>query len=48
MKRSIPQPLVIVLVVLGFLVATAGGWFLVIGPQRSKAADLDSFTLKPQ
>jgi type II secretory pathway pseudopilin PulG len=40
-KRSIPQPLVIVLVVLGFLVATAGGWFLVIGPQRSKAADLD-------
>ena len=42
MKRSIPQPLVIVLVVLGFLVATAGGWFLVIGPQRSKAADLDS------
>lgn len=41
MKRSIPQPLVIVLVVLGFLVATAGGWFLVIGPQRSKAADLD-------
>jgi hypothetical protein len=41
MKRSIPQPLVIVLIVLGFLVVAAGGWFLVIGPQRSKAADLD-------
>lgn len=41
MKRSIPQPLVIVLIVLGFVVAAAGGWFVVIGPQRSKAADLD-------
>jgi hypothetical protein len=40
-KRSIPQPLVIVLIVLGFVVAAAGGWFVVIGPQRSKAADLD-------
>ena len=41
MKRSLPQPLVIVLIVLGFVVVAAGGWFLVIGPQRSKAADLD-------
>jgi hypothetical protein len=30
-----------VLIVLGFVIAAAGGWFLVIGPQRSKSADLD-------
>ena len=41
MKRAIPQPLVIVLIVLGFVVAAAGGWFLLVSPQRSKAADLD-------
>jgi len=40
-KRAVPQPLVIVLIVVGFLVVAAGGWFLLIGPQRSKAADLD-------
>jgi type II secretory pathway pseudopilin PulG len=40
-KRAIPQPLVIVLIVVGFLVVAAGGWFLLIGPQRSKATGLD-------
>ena len=41
MKRSIPQPLVIVLIVFGFVLAAAGGWFMIIGPQRSHASDLD-------
>jgi hypothetical protein len=41
-KRALPQPLVIALIVLGFVIAGAGGWFLLIGPQRSKASDLDT------
>jgi type II secretory pathway pseudopilin PulG len=41
MKRRVPQPLLVVLIVLGFLVAALGGWFLLVSPQRSKAADLD-------
>ena len=41
MKRRFPQPLVIALIVFGFAVAAAGGYFLVLGPQRSKAADVD-------
>ncbi|HEY3050715.1 MAG TPA: type 4a pilus biogenesis protein PilO [Gaiellaceae bacterium] len=41
MKRSVPQPVVIGLIVFGFLLAGLGAWFLVVGPQRSKAADLD-------
>jgi hypothetical protein len=40
-KRSVPQPVVIGLIVFGFLLAGLGAWFLVVGPQRSKAADLD-------
>jgi Tfp pilus assembly protein PilO len=40
-KQSIPQPLVIVLIVVGFLIAAAGGYFLVLGPQRSQASSLD-------
>ncbi len=40
MKRQIPQSVVIVLIVVGFVLAAAGGYFLVIGPQRSKAADI--------
>jgi len=40
-KRRFPQPLVIALIVFGFAVAAAGGYFLVLGPQRSKAADVD-------
>lgn len=38
---GLSQPVVIVLVVVGFLLATICGWFVLIGPQRSKAADLD-------
>jgi hypothetical protein len=39
MKRRIPQPLVIAFIVLGFLLVGLGGWFMLIGPQRAKAAD---------
>jgi hypothetical protein len=35
------QPVVIALIVLGFVLVALGGWFVLIGPQRSKAADLD-------
>ena len=42
MKRRIPQPLVIGLIVLGFALAGLGGWFMLISPQRSKAAELDT------
>jgi type II secretory pathway pseudopilin PulG len=41
-KRRVPQPLVIGLIVLGFAVAGLGGWFMLISPQRSKAAELDT------
>jgi len=40
-KRQLPQPVVIALIAVGFVLAAAAGYFLVIGPQRSKAADLD-------
>ena len=40
MKKPIPQSVVIALIAVGFVLAAAGGYFLVIGPQRSKAADL--------
>jgi cell division septation protein DedD len=40
-KRRIPQPVVIALIVLALVLAGLGGWFLVIGPQRSRAADLE-------
>jgi Tfp pilus assembly protein PilO len=40
-NTSIPQPLVIVLIVVGFLVAGLGGYFVVLGPQRSHAASLE-------
>ncbi len=39
--RAIPQPVVIALIAAGFLLAAAGGYFLLIQPQHSKAADLD-------
>jgi len=39
-KKPIPQSVVIALIAVGFVLAAAGGYFLVIGPQRSKAADL--------
>jgi cell division septation protein DedD len=41
-KRRLPQPLVIALVMVGLALAGLGGWFLVVGPQRSKAADLET------
>jgi len=40
-KSSVPQPVVIILIVIGFLIAALGGYFLLLGPQRSKAASLD-------
>jgi cell division septation protein DedD len=41
-KRRLPQPALIALIALGFVLAGLGSWFLVIGPQRSKAADLNT------
>jgi hypothetical protein len=40
-KSSLPQPVVIVLIVVGFLIAAAGGYFVLLGPQRSHGASLD-------
>ncbi len=40
MKRRIPLPLLIALIVLGFVFAGLGGYLALIGPQKSKAADL--------
>jgi hypothetical protein len=40
-KRRFPQSAVIALIAFGFLLMAAGGYFLVLGPQRSKAADVD-------
>jgi hypothetical protein len=41
-KRRLPQPVVIALIAVGFVLAGLGGWFFVIGPQRSQAADLET------
>jgi hypothetical protein len=41
-KRRVPQSVVIALIVLGFVVAGLGGWFMLIGPQKSKAKALDT------
>ena len=41
MKSSVPQPVVIILIVIGFLIAALGGYFLLLGPQRSQAASLN-------
>ena len=41
MKSRFPQPVVIALIVAGFLVLGGGGWFTLIRPQHAKAADLD-------
>ena len=40
MKGKIPQPLLIGLIAAGFVLAGLGGYFMLIGPQRSKAAGL--------
>ena len=41
MKRRISQPVLIALIALGFVLVGLGGWFLLIGPQRAHAGDLD-------
>lgn len=41
MKRRLPQSAVIALIAFCFLLAAAAGYFLVLGPQRSKASDLN-------
>ena len=41
MKRRVPQSAVIALIALGFILVALGGYFLVLGPQRSKASDLN-------
>ena len=40
--RGLSQPVVIVLIVVGFLIVAAGGWFTLIRPQHAKASDLDT------
>ncbi len=40
-SRNLSQPVVIVLIVVGFLFAAAGGYFMLIRPQHAEAADLD-------
>ena len=42
MKNSLPQPVLIILIVIGFLIAALGGYFVLVGPQRSKAASLQT------
>jgi hypothetical protein len=39
-KRSLPQPALIALIAVGFVIFALGGWFMLIGPQRSKASDV--------
>ena len=41
MKTNVSQPVLIVLIVVGFLVAGLGGYFVLIRPQHAKAASLD-------
>jgi hypothetical protein len=40
-KRRFPQPVVIGLIAVGFVIAALGGWFTLIAPQHSKASNLD-------
>ena len=40
MKRTLPMPAVIALMVVGFLVAAGGGYFVLIRPQHAKAASV--------
>ena len=42
MKRRIPQPALIGLIVLGLVVVGLGGWFMIVRPQNAKAKDLDA------
>jgi type II secretory pathway pseudopilin PulG len=41
-SRGLSQPVVITLIVVGFLLVGAGGWFTLIRPQHTKASDLDT------
>ena len=41
MKKGLSQPVLIALIVAGFLVLAGGGWFTLIRPQHAKAADID-------
>jgi hypothetical protein len=40
-KTRLSQPVVIALIVVGFAVFAAGGWFTLIHPQHAKASDLN-------
>jgi len=40
-KKGLSQPVLIALIVAGFLVLGGGGWFTLIRPQHAKAADFD-------
>jgi type II secretory pathway pseudopilin PulG len=40
-KSRFPQPVVIALIVVGFLLAGVGGYFMLIRPQHAKASNLD-------
>ena len=42
MKRSVPQGVVIALIVVGFVLVAGGGYFFLVKPQRSKAAKLNA------
>lgn len=41
-KQRVPLPALIALIVVGALALAAGGWFLVLSPQRAKASDLQA------
>ena len=42
MKPRFPQPALIALIAVGFVLAALGGWFLLINPQRSHASDIET------
>jgi hypothetical protein len=41
-KPRFPQPALIALIAVGFVLAALGGWFLLINPQRSHASDIET------
>jgi type II secretory pathway pseudopilin PulG len=41
-SRGLPQPVLIAVIVFGFLLAGVGGYMMLIRPQHAKAADLDT------
>ena len=42
MKPRVPQPALIALIAVGFVLAALGGWFLLINPQRSHASEIET------